>query len=149
MLEVRDIGAGIPANKIHKVFAEQESDQTGANFDGTGLGLPICAQLCLKIGAFIRYTSQQGEKSGTTFQLYIEDHCDPIYHSSDEKLEFDFLNKDCVSDATLTHTCNMLLIAEDSKSIMRRYTIWLDKQSMPYQAFCNGKDLYDFVRKSG
>ena len=43
---VCDTGFEIPTDKINKIFDEKESDQTGSNFDGTGLGLPIYAQLC-------------------------------------------------------------------------------------------------------
>lgn len=60
-IEVRDNGKGIPESKLDLIFNEQESDQTDNNWDGTGLGLPICAQLCNKIDAFIRYTSKEGD----------------------------------------------------------------------------------------
>jgi signal transduction histidine kinase len=54
IIEINDNGKGIPAEKQKLIFNEQESDQSDNNWDGTGLGLPICAQLCLKIGASIR-----------------------------------------------------------------------------------------------
>jgi len=54
IIEINDNGKGIPAEKQELIFNEQESDQSDNNWDGTGLGLPICAQLCLKIGASIR-----------------------------------------------------------------------------------------------
>ena len=54
IIEINDNGKGIPAEKQKLIFNEQESDQSDNNWDGTGLGLPIYAQLCLKIGANIR-----------------------------------------------------------------------------------------------
>lgn len=51
---VFDNGKGIPESKLELIFEEKESDQTDNNWDGTGLGLPICAQLCSKIDACIR-----------------------------------------------------------------------------------------------
>lgn len=54
MFEVKDNGKGIPANKIHKIFDEKESDESDNNWDGTGLGLPICLTICKRMGAFIR-----------------------------------------------------------------------------------------------
>ena len=43
VFEVLDTGMGIPSVKLRQVFDEQESDQADANWEGTGLGLPICA----------------------------------------------------------------------------------------------------------
>lgn len=60
-IEVNDNGKGIAADKQELIFDEQVSDQTDTNWDGTGLGLPICAQLCLKINACIRYISVEGQ----------------------------------------------------------------------------------------
>jgi len=54
IIEINANGKGIPAEKQKLIFNEQESDQSDNNWDGTGLGLPICAQLFLKIGASIR-----------------------------------------------------------------------------------------------
>jgi len=73
-VEVHDNGGGIPVEKQGLIFNEKESDQSHANWDGTGLGLPICAQLSHKLDAFIRYTSVQGQY--TIFRLYL-----PIQHA--------------------------------------------------------------------
>jgi K+-sensing histidine kinase KdpD len=53
-IEVYDNGKGIAADKQELIFDEKVSDQSDNNWDGTGLGLPICAQLCSKIDACIR-----------------------------------------------------------------------------------------------
>ena len=86
---MRDTGIGIPQAKLTKIFDEKESDQSGANYDGTGLGLSICAQLCQQIGAFIRYTSRQGEHSGSIFLLYIEDNSEDDFYEYDENITMD------------------------------------------------------------
>jgi len=44
------------------------SDEEGENWDGTGLGLPICLKLATSYNSFIRYGSQVGNK--TVFQFY-------------------------------------------------------------------------------
>lgn len=67
-LEVKDNGKGITEEKLPLIFSEMESDQSANNWDGTGLGLPICAQLTLQLRAFIRYSSINGF---TCFGLYI------------------------------------------------------------------------------
>ena len=51
---IKDNGKGIAANKLKSIFGEQQSDQSERNWDGTGLGLPICAAILQKAGGFIR-----------------------------------------------------------------------------------------------
>mmetsp|Transcript_1500 Transcript_1500/g.1280 ORF Transcript_1500/g.1280 Transcript_1500/m.1280 type:complete len:88 (-) Transcript_1500:711-974(-) len=67
---------GIAADKICSVFLEQESDQSGDNWDGTGLGLPICLKLVHEIGGRIYYNSNKVSckaigNNSTTFMLVI------------------------------------------------------------------------------
>lgn len=69
MLDIKDDGKGIPLSKIKHIFDEQESDESHENWDGTGMGLPICMYICSKIGAFIRYSSV--ENVYTIFRLFI------------------------------------------------------------------------------
>jgi len=51
---IKDNGKGIPTAKLKFIFGEQHSDQSQMNWDGTGLGLPICAAILEKAGGFIR-----------------------------------------------------------------------------------------------
>lgn len=48
-----DNGNGIPPEKLLHIFEEKESDQSGDNWDGCGLGLPVCEQLSKNINARI------------------------------------------------------------------------------------------------
>lgn len=66
---IEDNGAGIPPEKLHLIFLEKESDQSGENWDGCGLGLPVCEQLSKSIQARIYYTSEVGK--GTQFVLVM------------------------------------------------------------------------------
>jgi len=116
-VEVHDNGGGIPVEKQGLIFNEKESDQSHANWDGTGLGLPICAQLSHKLDAFIRYTSVQGQY--TIFRLYL-----PIQHAigtiQDNHTFTNTFNLDEKDKSTLMkHKCNCVLLAEDNKNIMR------------------------------
>jgi len=116
-VEVHDNGGGIPVEKQGLIFNEKESDQSHANWDGTGLGLPICAQLSHKLDAFIRYTSVQGQY--TIFCLYL-----PIQHAIGTiKNNITFCNTFNLDDkdksTLMKHKCNCVLIAEDNKNIMR------------------------------
>mmetsp|Transcript_14110 Transcript_14110/g.11659 ORF Transcript_14110/g.11659 Transcript_14110/m.11659 type:complete len:215 (-) Transcript_14110:733-1377(-) len=45
--EIADNGKGIPADILPHIFDEMVSDQEGDNWDGTGLGLPICLKLAI------------------------------------------------------------------------------------------------------
>jgi len=67
MIDVCDNGKGIRADKLELVFNEKETDQADNNWDGTGLGLPICAQLAVKLDASIKYSSVEGQ--WTAFRL--------------------------------------------------------------------------------
>lgn len=42
MIQIKDNGKGIPKDKLTSVFLEKETNDTIENWDGTGLGLPIC-----------------------------------------------------------------------------------------------------------
>jgi len=50
---VYDNGSGIPEDKLPLIFLEKESDQSGDNWDGCGLGLSVCKELTNAIGARI------------------------------------------------------------------------------------------------
>jgi len=69
MFEIKDNGKGIPKNKMDQIFNEQETDENAENWDGTGLGLPICLTLCRNMNAFIKYASVPNEV--TLFRLCI------------------------------------------------------------------------------
>lgn len=67
---VIDNGKGISPDKMSVIFSEKESDQRGDNWDGCGLGLPVCQQLAGAIYARIYYNSVMNE--GTTFMLVMK-----------------------------------------------------------------------------
>lgn len=69
MITIKDNGSGIPYDKLQLIFGDQHSDQTKMNWDGTGLGLPICATILEKAQGFIRYWSVEGE--GTQFCVFV------------------------------------------------------------------------------
>jgi len=64
-----DNGKGIPPHILYNIFEEMVSDQEGSNWDGTGLGLPICLKLATTANSFIKYGSIIGVK--TVFQFYF------------------------------------------------------------------------------
>jgi signal transduction histidine kinase/AmiR/NasT family two-component response regulator len=69
IIQVRDTGMGIPAEKLGKLFAkfQQVDESTTRRFGGTGLGLSICRELAQAMGGDVTVESVDGEGSTFTF----------------------------------------------------------------------------------
>jgi len=53
LVEIVDNGKGIPGEKLNQIFEEMNTDEEGGNWDGTGLGLPICLKLAIQTNSYI------------------------------------------------------------------------------------------------
>ncbi|MEO7711454.1 MAG: PAS domain S-box protein [Gemmatimonadaceae bacterium] len=73
LLEVRDTGIGIPADRLDAIFNvfEQAETMITRRFGGTGLGLAISRSLCELMGHRLDVRSVEGE--GTTFMIQLGD----------------------------------------------------------------------------
>jgi PAS domain S-box-containing protein len=71
LLEVRDTGIGIPADRLDAIFNvfEQAESMINRRFGGTGLGLAISRSLCELMGHRLEVSSVEGE--GTTMSVII------------------------------------------------------------------------------
>ena len=71
MLEVKDTGMGIPADRLPRLFQAftQADSSTTRHHGGTGLGLAICKRLADLMGASISVTSTP--KVGSTFTFLL------------------------------------------------------------------------------
>ncbi|TAK87857.1 MAG: PAS domain-containing sensor histidine kinase [Aquabacterium sp.] len=72
VIEVRDSGIGIPADKLDSVFEPfvQAESSTTRRFGGTGLGLTISRRLARAMGGDITVASQLGQ--GSTFRVEVD-----------------------------------------------------------------------------
>ena len=70
-ISVSDTGAGMPADRLHKLFGkfQQLDASTTRKHGGTGLGLAICRELCELMGGTITAESVLGE--GSTFTVTL------------------------------------------------------------------------------
>jgi signal transduction histidine kinase len=70
-LEVRDTGAGIPPEQLHRIFDKfyQADNQGAAHAKGTGLGLAIAKQIVDAHGGTISCESTPGV--GTSFKITL------------------------------------------------------------------------------
>jgi signal transduction histidine kinase len=68
---VVDTGVGVPRDRLGKLLlVDQKTTSTGtAGEIGTGLGLPLCAELILKLGGKLTLESEPGE--GLTATLIL------------------------------------------------------------------------------
>ncbi len=70
-ITVRDTGIGIPASRLESIFGKftQADDTTARRYGGTGLGLPISAELAGLMGGELWAESELGK--GSTFTLSL------------------------------------------------------------------------------
>lgn len=70
-ITVRDTGIGIPADRLQSIFGKftQADDTIARRYGGTGLGLPISAELAELMGGELRAESEFGR--GSTFILSL------------------------------------------------------------------------------
>lgn len=68
ILEIQDLGVGIPASDLPRVFDPYFTGENGRNFqESTGMGLFLVKQICDKLGHAVEIESQQNR--GTTLRI--------------------------------------------------------------------------------
>ena len=79
-ITVRDSGIGIPADRLESIFDKftQADDTTARKYGGTGLGLPISAELAELMGGELSVESEQGKGSAFTLSLPLEESAEVL-----------------------------------------------------------------------
>jgi len=74
-IAVEDTGIGIPEDRLESIFGKftQADDTTAREYGGTGLGLPISAELAELMGGTLSARSVSGEGSTFTLTLPLEE----------------------------------------------------------------------------
>jgi len=113
LLIVKDIGRGIPADKLESIFErfQQVDSSDSRNHDGTGLGLAICKSIMQQHGGRIWAESVLGE--GSTFYVAL-----PLIRTSqktDKTNQLNLVNKP-FSDNHLLESLKQAL-AKSSKGV--------------------------------
>ncbi|WP_455674054.1 ATP-binding response regulator [Phocaeicola sp.] len=117
---VQDTGAGIPEEKVGKVF--ERFMKLDAKKQGTGLGLSISQTIIKKLGGQIGVNSEVGKGSTFWFTLPVQPfEFLPLQQAENQEMEFE----ERVGVGTERRT---ILIAEDMDDNYLLYTIYLDKK---------------------
>ncbi len=80
LFSVNDSGSGVSPDMqqaIFEVFSRQDSSTT-RQFDGAGLGLPICHRLVSLMGGMLKLESSPGEGTRCSFELRFKKADDPV-----------------------------------------------------------------------
>ncbi|MCD4825599.1 MAG: response regulator [Phycisphaerae bacterium] len=133
-VSVRDTGIGIPSDKVDSIFEafEQADGSTTRQYGGTGLGLPISAQLAEMMGGRIWVESKSGE--GSTF--YVTCNFELSLEASDEK---DAVDLGCLADMPV-------LIVDDNASSRRIFEANLSSWGITPHEIPGGEAALRYLR---
>ncbi|MCB0037979.1 MAG: two-component sensor histidine kinase BarA, partial [Anaerolineales bacterium] len=79
--EIEDTGIGIAPEHLDRIFqAFTQADPSATrHYEGMGLGLHICQQLCQLMGGEISVESEPGQ--GAIFRFWLPTELDPVLYS--------------------------------------------------------------------
>ncbi len=142
-LAVRDTGIGIPAKQLASVFDKftQADETTARRYGGTGLGLPISAQLVELMGGTISVESEVGEGSRFVVNLPLRE-ADP----SDMTPEAGASGTVGEADGDCGHPLVLrILVAEDNPVNQELTMAMVEKAGHVCDLARNGREATDMV----
>jgi len=127
LFTVKDLGRGIPADKLDSIFErfQQVDSSDSRKHDGTGLGLAICRSIVQQHGGRIWVESILGE--GSTFYLTL-----PIIKSTPSQDLDDSLNSSRLSphaSALTPQPSRLILICDDDPKVGAELQTLLESRS--------------------
>jgi len=139
-ITVRDTGIGIPEDRLGSIFDKftQADDTTARRYGGTGLGLPISAELAELMDGELRAESEVGE--GSLFILSL-----PLREGDEEPVSAPF--SDPVSDCGPTARLRVL-VAEDNPVNQELTIAMVNKAGHEAILVHNGQEAVDAVLKA-
>lgn len=141
-ITVRDTGIGIPADRLESVFEKftQADATTARRFGGTGLGLPISAELARLMGGDLRVESELGEGSVFILDLPLRAAETPMNDGDEVK----------ASDTAQTPPSERLriLVAEDNPVNQELTRAMVEKAGHGCELAENGREAIAMVRRA-
>ncbi|HAV79108.1 MAG TPA: hypothetical protein DCX55_00115, partial [Erythrobacter sp.] len=134
---VRDTGIGIAADRLESIFEKftQADDTTARRFGGTGLGLPISAELAELMGGDLRAESEPGVGSAFILSIPLEASAAQVAQQAAEAP-----SGDCGHDVTLR-----VLVAEDNPVNQELTMAMVDKSGHECELAQDGREAVEAV----
>ena len=139
-IAVRDTGIGIPEDRLESIFDKftQADETTARRYGGTGLGLPISAELAELMGGELRAESEVGKGSVFTLSLPLEESCTAIEQTaSPEPIE------NCGPGFRLK-----ILVAEDNPVNQELTVAMVEKAGHDCDLASDGQEAVDAVMQA-
>ena len=135
-IQISDSGCGIASKDIGKPFQMFTQTSEGARpmYNGTGLGLWICKQLCQKMGGDIKVYSELNK--GSTFVFYIPINVD--------KMQNAVIRSNDRADSKLN-----VLVVDDYSFNRDLHKVLLEGEGADVVVACNGKEALSAYKAKG
>jgi len=161
-IEILNVGEGIPLEIQPLLLNESVTDNSNLNFDGTGMGLSICMNFAKMLGGGIIFKSTPGFMKETIFILFVplkplENHIENTTKNENEtgngnqvnyynQINFNKNKEEDTEAQNFTHKCNLIVCAEDNKSIMKfNERLLIKKDNINYLLFENGREAKNYL----
>jgi PAS domain S-box-containing protein len=148
LIDVKDSGVGIPADKLEAVFEPftQAESSTTRRFGGTGLGLTISRRFARAMGGDIVVTSELGK--GSTFHISIDPGpLDGIPMLAPEALWQDTERPQAVTSTRWTFPPKLVLVVDDGNENRELARLVLEETGLKVMEAENGQIALDLVAR--